>query len=59
VSPVKYGLGSYIPEHGSLHSDRRENQKSDIDLFLFSVSSERGVWPSGNVIDVAIGGMRV
>jgi hypothetical protein len=28
VSPVKYGLGSYIPEDDILHSDRRENLKS-------------------------------
>jgi hypothetical protein len=27
VSPVKYELGSYIPEDGILHSDRRENLK--------------------------------
>jgi hypothetical protein len=25
VSPVKYELGSYIPEDGILHSHRREN----------------------------------
>jgi hypothetical protein len=28
VSPVKYELGSYIPEDDILHSDRRENLKS-------------------------------
>jgi hypothetical protein len=28
VSPVKYKLGSYIPEDGILHSHRRENLKS-------------------------------
>jgi hypothetical protein len=27
VSPVKYGLGSYIPEDDILHSDRREHLK--------------------------------
>jgi hypothetical protein len=27
VSPVKYELGSYIPEDGILHSDRRGNLK--------------------------------
>jgi hypothetical protein len=26
--PVRYELGSYIPEDGILHSDRREDQKS-------------------------------
>jgi hypothetical protein len=30
VSPVKYGLGVYIPEDDVLHSDRRENFKSYI-----------------------------
>jgi hypothetical protein len=30
VSPVKYELGSYIPEGGILHSHRRENLKSDM-----------------------------
>jgi hypothetical protein len=28
VSPVRYELGFYIPEHGVLLSDRRENLKS-------------------------------
>jgi hypothetical protein len=28
VSPVKYELGSYIPEDDILHSDRRENLRS-------------------------------
>jgi hypothetical protein len=28
VSPVKYGLGFYIPEDGILHSHRREKLKS-------------------------------
>jgi hypothetical protein len=32
VSPVKYELGSYIPEDGTLHSDRRENLKTYIAL---------------------------
>jgi hypothetical protein len=27
VSPVRYELGSYIPEDDILHSDRRENLK--------------------------------
>jgi hypothetical protein len=32
VSPVRYELGSYIPEDGILHSHRRENLKSYIAL---------------------------
>jgi hypothetical protein len=32
VCPVKYELGFYIPEDGTLHSDRRENLKSYIAL---------------------------
>jgi hypothetical protein len=28
VSPVRYELGSYIPEDGNLHSHYRENLKS-------------------------------
>jgi hypothetical protein len=32
LSPVKYELGSYIPEDGILHSHRRENLKSYIAL---------------------------
>jgi hypothetical protein len=28
VSPVRYGLGLYIPEDDILHSHRRENPKS-------------------------------
>jgi hypothetical protein len=32
VSPVKYELGSYIPEDGILHSHSRENLKSYITL---------------------------
>jgi hypothetical protein len=34
VSPVKYELGSYIPEDGILHSHRRENLKSYIEYTL-------------------------
>jgi hypothetical protein len=30
VSPVKYELGFYIPDDGTLHSHRRENLKYDI-----------------------------
>jgi hypothetical protein len=32
MSPVKYGLGSYIPEDDILHSHCRENLKSYIAL---------------------------
>jgi hypothetical protein len=32
MSPVKYGLGFYIPEDDILHSHSRENLKSDIAL---------------------------
>jgi hypothetical protein len=32
VSPVKYVLGSYIPEDGILHSHRRGNLKPYIAL---------------------------
>jgi hypothetical protein len=32
MSPVRYELGSYIPEDGILHSHRRENLKSYIAL---------------------------
>jgi hypothetical protein len=32
VSPVRYELVFYIPEDGVLHSHRRENLKSYIDL---------------------------
>jgi hypothetical protein len=32
VSPVRYELGFYIPEDGILHSHRRENLKSYINI---------------------------
>jgi hypothetical protein len=32
MSPVRYDLGSYIPEDGTLHSHRRENLISYIAL---------------------------
>jgi hypothetical protein len=34
MSPVRYELGFYIPEDGILHSHRRENLKSYMDLLL-------------------------
>jgi hypothetical protein len=37
VSPVKYELGFYIPEDGSLHSHRHENLRSYEDVTYFSV----------------------
>jgi hypothetical protein len=35
VSPVRYELGSYIPEDGIHHSRRRENLKSYIVKYKF------------------------
>jgi hypothetical protein len=35
VSPVRYGLGFYIPEDDILHSHRRENLKSYSFSLLF------------------------
>jgi hypothetical protein len=32
MSPVRYGLGFYIPKDGTLHSQRRDNLKSYIAL---------------------------
>jgi hypothetical protein len=37
VSPVNYGLGSYIPEDDILHSHRRGNPKSYIALTGWTV----------------------
>jgi hypothetical protein len=36
MSPEKYELGFYIPEDGILHSDRRENLKSYIEIVELS-----------------------
>jgi hypothetical protein len=36
VSPVRYELGSYIPEDGILHSDRRETLKSYMALTVWA-----------------------
>jgi hypothetical protein len=36
VSPVKYELGSYIPEDGILHSHRRDNLKPYMSLKTFT-----------------------
>jgi hypothetical protein len=33
MSPVRYGLGFYIAEDGTLHSNRRENFKYYIEFF--------------------------
>jgi hypothetical protein len=35
VSPVKYELGFYIPEDGTLHSHRHENLKSHIATYIY------------------------
>jgi hypothetical protein len=37
VSPVKYDLGSYIPEDDILHSHYRENLKSYIALTVWTL----------------------
>jgi hypothetical protein len=43
VSPVKYGLGFYIPEGDILHSHRRENIKPyKKDAVFWDVNA---VWP--------------
>jgi hypothetical protein len=39
VSPVKYELDFYIPEDDILHSDRREDLKSYVDLFASLVTT--------------------
>jgi hypothetical protein len=41
VSPVKYELGSYIPEDGILHSHRRESLKSYVFICLVLIASCR------------------
>jgi hypothetical protein len=35
MSPMRYELGFYIPEDGILHSYRRENLTSDMDITWF------------------------
>jgi hypothetical protein len=45
VSPVKYGLGFYIPEDDILHSHRRENLKSYIVLTGWTLLRRRNVSP--------------
>jgi hypothetical protein len=41
VSPVKYELGSYIPEDGILHSHRRDNLKPyTVSLLEFRMTLE-------------------
>jgi hypothetical protein len=39
VSPVKYEIGSYIPEDAILHSHRRENLKSCIFCRYLSIAT--------------------
>jgi hypothetical protein len=39
VSPVKYKLGSYIPEDDILHSYRSKNLKSYIDAYSVPLGS--------------------
>jgi hypothetical protein len=38
MSPVKYELGFYIPEYGILHSHRRENLKSYMELIQLGIT---------------------
>jgi hypothetical protein len=45
VSPVKYELGSYISEDGTLHSHCRENLKSYIALTGWTLYRRRNVSP--------------
>jgi hypothetical protein len=45
VSPVKYEVGFYIPEDDILHSHRRENLKSYIELIGWALSRRRSVFP--------------
>jgi hypothetical protein len=45
VSPVKYELGFYIPEDDILHSHRRENLKSYIELTGWALERRRNVSP--------------
>jgi hypothetical protein len=45
MSPVKYELGSYIPEDGILHSHRRENLKSYTTLTGWALRERGNVSP--------------
>jgi hypothetical protein len=45
MSPVKYELGFYIPEDDILHSHRRENLKSYIELTVCALLRRRHVFP--------------
>jgi hypothetical protein len=45
VSPVRYELGSYIPEDDILHSHRREDLKSYIALTGWTLLRRRNVSP--------------
>jgi hypothetical protein len=45
VSPVKYELGSYIPEDDTLHSHRRGNLKSYIALTDWALQRRGTVSP--------------
>jgi hypothetical protein len=47
VSPVKYELGYYIPEHDILHSHRRDKLKSYMDCLG---SEERQKWACVNTV---------
>jgi hypothetical protein len=45
VSPVSYELGIYIPVDDTLHSHRRENLKSYIELTGWALKRRRNVSP--------------
>jgi hypothetical protein len=45
VSPVRYELGSYIPEDDILHSHRREHLKFYIALTGWTLQQRRNVSP--------------
>jgi hypothetical protein len=45
VSPVRYELGFYIPEDGTLHSHRRGNLESYITLTGWALQPRRNVSP--------------
>jgi hypothetical protein len=45
VFPVRYELGSYIPEDGILHSHLRENLKSYIALTSWALYGRSNMFP--------------
>jgi hypothetical protein len=55
VSPVRYELGSYIPEDDILDSHRRENLKSHIGRILMGRYPRRGFHSKFYPIQSAVG----